>query len=162
MGYLSQQHIIFLWIYETIQTIPADRRSIGTVERNERMHRERVVLVNPEFDRRLMAVGDVSKRIAELLDDARGLSGIKSKGKARATTATTTVATHNDEQDRTAQVKVPNVGVQPNVDIASDLTPQPPPVVHKPATRSGQSSSSAMKRPRGKRSAKGSGKDAAV
>ena len=162
MGYLSQQHIIFLWIYETIQTIPVDRRSIGTVERNERMHKERVVLVNPEFDRRLVPIGAVSKRISELLDDARGVSGIKSKGKARATTTTTIAATHDDELDGTAQVKVPDVQMQPNVDIASDLTPQPPPVRPKPATRSGQPPSSAAKKPRGKRSALGSSKDAAV
>ena len=48
----------------------------------EQMHKERAVLVNPEFDRRRMAVGAVSKRIAELLYDARGVSGLKSKGKA--------------------------------------------------------------------------------
>ena len=117
------------------------------------MHRERAVLVNPEFDRRLLAVGAVSKRIAELLDDARGVSGIKSKGKARATT-TTTVATHKDEFDGT-ESKLPDVLVRPNVDMASDLMPQPPPVGPKPATRSGQPSSSAIKMPRGKRSAKG-------
>ena len=37
MGYLSQWHVIFLRIHETIQTIPADGSSIGSVERNERM-----------------------------------------------------------------------------------------------------------------------------
>ena len=81
------------------------------------MHKERAALVNPEFDRRRLAVGAVLKRITELLYDARGVSGIKSKGKA---CAATIVVTNDDELYRTAQAKAPDVQMQPKVDMSSD------------------------------------------
>lgn len=125
----------------------------------EQMHKERAALVNPEFDRRRMAVGAVLKRITELLYDARGVSGIKSKGKARAATI---AVTNDDELYRTAQAKVPDVQVQPKVDMSSDLTPWPPPFGPQMATRSGQPPISATKKSRGEHSAKGTSMDVAV
>lgn len=96
MGNISRWHAIFLWIYETIQAIPMDKRRAETVGKHERTARGRTVLIHPAYERRLMAVGAASKRIGERLEDAQRTARANSKGKSRATTTTINTADCDD------------------------------------------------------------------
>ena len=74
MEHISDWRVIF-WIHDTIEAIPADKRREEVVERSVRKQKERTVLINPTYNRCLLPVGAVSKRIGQLHDISRGGSG---------------------------------------------------------------------------------------
>ena len=132
MEHISDWQVIFLWIHDMIEAIPADKRREEAVKRSERKQKERTVLINPAYNRCLLPVRAVSKRIGQLLDISRGGSGNEA-------CATTTMDNPSDEAGGKGEGEVQGAQVQLNVDVASGLTPLPPPAAPRRVTHSGKS-----------------------